>query len=142
MKRNLLWMKVYERAIYNLIKGYNTNKAISRAMAPTSSRGGLSPYSVLTIAIGSHFALGDWPLLTPLPRPSEETSDATGHLRDTWGTTHLQGCIAHKKPHPPLGPPYGPGHSPTVSPYGKAVSYRQGTPVKPFPVNNCRSRAS
>jgi len=44
---NVLWMKVYSRAVYNLIKGYNTDRAISGAMAPMSFRGGLFQETVL-----------------------------------------------------------------------------------------------
>ena len=43
----------------------------------------------------------------------------------------VQGDLAHKKQHPPLGPPYGPRNIPTVESYRGAVSHERGTPVWP-----------
>ena len=46
----------------------------------------------------------------------------------------LQGDLAHKEMHTPLGPPLDPDHGPTVGSYGVAVSYEQGAPeVAPPP---------
>jgi hypothetical protein len=43
--------------------------------------------------------------------------------------SRLQGYLAHKKRHSPLGPPQGPRHRPTVGSKGSAVSYARGTPA-------------
>ena len=45
--------------------------------------------------------------------------------------TALQGYLAHKKQHSPLGLPQPPRHSPTVESWGGAVSYVRGTRVTP-----------
>ena len=52
----------------------------------------------------------------------------------------LQGCIAHKKPPPPLGPPEGPRHKLTVECWGGAVSYERGTPIGVSPVVHVETR--
>ena len=44
-------------------------------------------------------------------------------------STGLQGYLAHKKQHPPLGPPCSHGHSPTVGAYWGAVCYPGGPAV-------------
>ena len=51
----------------------------------------------------------------------------------------LQGYLAHKNPHPPLGPPKEPWHGPTIGFYGVAVPDKRGTPV--WQVVDCRPPA-
>jgi hypothetical protein len=58
------------------------------------------------------------------PRPCVRRS-----ARQRPNPTTVQGYLAHKKRHPPIGPSQGPTHGPTVGSLGGAVSYERGTPV-------------
>ena len=48
------------------------------------------------------------------------------------GLGTLQGYLAHKKTHPPLGPPEAPEHRPTVGALEGAISCKLGTPLQGY----------
>ena len=49
------------------------------------------------------------------PVSPERARAKASSLREEANPCKLQGYLAHKKQHPPLGPPYGPRHSSTVA---------------------------
>ena len=81
---------------FTTLKGCNT---ISGAMAPTSSRSGLFPQSVLA-----------WGFL-----------GISAYIMYS-----VQGSLSHKKAPTPMGPPYGPGHAVTINPFHRFIDLGGG----------------